>query len=281
MATPLLRAVYDSRPEHLRILAAKHLVELFSLEPYASAVDPTGKVKGVGPFFRQIRELRAERFDRVFLVNRSIRSAIIARFAGIRERVGHTTEGRGPLLTHRIPFDWDKFEAECYGDLCRSVNMACDDSRVFLNAEPIASGAIGIHPGSTAVHKAITPEHLSLLVDALRKAGKKMVFLGGKEERPFGDALLKRTGPEGIENLIGECSLSETKARIAGLERLVCGDTGLVHIGAGVDTPTVSVFASTPSSKWGHHYAPHKVIDVGSPHIAELDPQVLIKAVLG
>jgi len=278
MATPLMRTVHATKPEFLRILAAKHLVELFGLEPYIASMDATGKVKGIGPFFRQVRELRQAQYDRVFLVNRSVRSALISRFAGIRQRIGHPTEGRGPLLTHKVPFDWRKYEAECYGDLCRAVGIECDDSRVFLNAEPIPSGAVGIHPGSTSPLKAIRPEHLALLVEEIRKRGHPIVLLGGKDEAPYGEALLNVTGPQGIENLIGACSLSETRNRIAGLRQLFCGDTGLVHIGAGVGTPTVSVFAHTYASKWGHHYEPNQVIDVGNDDIGTLDPQKLIAA---
>lgn len=280
MATPLLRAVHGADPEGLRILAARHLSELFAHEPYSESVVATGKVKGVGPFFAQIRELRQERFDRVFLVNRSIRSALIARFAGIPVRVGHTTEGRGALLTTPVRYDTSEFEAKCYGDLCRAVGMQCDDSRVILSAatEPEGSNRIGIQPGSTSVHKAIRPEHLALLVKAVRDKGRPIVLLGGKDERSYADNLLTLTGREGIEDLVGECTLVETISTIGGLRQLFCGDTGLVHIGAGLGTPTISVFAATPASKWGHHYKPHQVIDVGSPHIEKLDPLRLIAA---
>ncbi len=280
MATPLLRAVQKSDPDDLRIYAAKHLVELFGAEPYSGAVEPTGKVKGIGPFFAQIRELRRAQFDRVFLVNRSARSAVIARFAGIRERIGHTTEGRAALLTHKVQYDTKKFEAECYGDLCRAVGLECPDQRVYLTRpNNLGHGrAIGIQPGSTALHKAIRPEHLALLARAIRDQGRPIVLLGGKDERDYGDALLAMTGTEGIEDKIGGCSLRETMDTIASLHQLFCGDTGLVHIACGLDTPSVSVFASTPSTKWGHNYAPHQVIDVGDDQIEKLDPLRLIAA---
>lgn len=278
MATPLLRAV-SREPGDLRIYAAKHLVELFGAEPYAPQVEPTGKVKGTGAFFAQIRELRQSGFDRVFLVNRSARSALISRFAGIRERIGHTTEGRGSLLTHKVPYDTVKFEAACYGDLCRTVGIECEDHRVYLQRPDLSRGnAIGIQPGSTGAHKAIRTEHLALLVKAVRDKGRPIVLLGGPEERSYGDALLTLVGSEGIENKIGACSLRGTMDVIAGLDQVFCGDTGLVHISAGLDTPSVSVFASMPASKWGHHYAPHQVIDVGDPFIEKLDPLKLVAA---
>ncbi|MEQ1934205.1 MAG: glycosyltransferase family 9 protein, partial [Fimbriimonadaceae bacterium] len=151
MATPLLRAVHDSGVEY-SIIAAPHLAKLFEREPYSGRIDPVGRVSGFGGFFRQVRSLKSGNFERVFLVNRSARSALIARFAGIAERVGHDTEGRGPLLTHRARYDVQKFEAACYGDLARLVRLDCDDSRVFLTGVGSERDAqtVGVQPGSTS-----------------------------------------------------------------------------------------------------------------------------------
>ncbi|RYG17885.1 hypothetical protein EON82_23315, partial [bacterium] len=54
---------------------------------------------------RQARDLRTYGFDACLLVNRSVRAALLARLAGIPIRVGHPREGRGALLTHRVPYD--------------------------------------------------------------------------------------------------------------------------------------------------------------------------------
>lgn len=281
MATPLLRAVYSSHDQCV-VIAASHLSNLFGNEPYAGCIDPVGKISGLAGFFRQVKSLKRAKFQRVFLVNRSARSALISRMAGMTERIGHDTEGRGALLTHRASYDLDKFEASCYGDLARLVNLSCDDSRVFLQSSGAeqAPDLVGVQPGSTALHKAIPPTQLAALVNELHQRGKRVVFLGGKEEASYLEALypfildLSKT-----ENLIGACSLQETMRKIESLGQIFCGDTGLVHIAAGLGTPSVSVFAGTPASKWGHHYEPHQVIDVRSNDIAELKAERLIEAI--
>jgi heptosyltransferase-2 len=48
-----------------------------------------------------IKELRLHHFDKVYILKRSLSSAIIAWLSGARERIGFDTEGRGFLLTRR------------------------------------------------------------------------------------------------------------------------------------------------------------------------------------
>ncbi|MEQ1821465.1 MAG: glycosyltransferase family 9 protein [Fimbriimonadaceae bacterium] len=282
MATPVLQAVHSSAVEY-EILAAPHLQKLFSREPYADRIDPIGRISGLRNFVQQVREMRAKQFRRVFLINRSARSALVARFAGIQERIGHNTEGRGVLLTHQCVYDTAKFEAECYGDLARLVGLQSDDSRVHLTGSGALKlpNAVGLQPGSTAVHKAIPPVALAVLIEELQARERHVVFLGGKEEAPYAEqVLVLLREPNRIENLIGACSLPETIAKIESMSQVFCGDTGLIHISAGLGVPSVSVFAGTPSSKWGHHYAPHQVIDVGHPDINHISPEKLVEAIL-
>lgn len=50
-----------------------------------------------------VRRLRRERFDWAILLPNSFRSALLARLTGAKRRVGYDREGRGLLLTDRIP----------------------------------------------------------------------------------------------------------------------------------------------------------------------------------
>jgi len=48
------------------------------------------------------RRMRRERFDLAVLLTNSLRTALVARLAGIPRRVGYVRYGRGPLLTDRL-----------------------------------------------------------------------------------------------------------------------------------------------------------------------------------
>jgi len=65
------------------------------------------------------RFLRARRYDRCYILRRSLSSAILPLLAGIPHRVGFATEGRGWLLQRSTPYP-DKHEVECFLDVLRA-----------------------------------------------------------------------------------------------------------------------------------------------------------------
>ncbi|MCX5714860.1 MAG: glycosyltransferase family 9 protein, partial [Candidatus Omnitrophica bacterium] len=61
--------------------------------------DEHDRHKGLAEKIRFITFLKAKKFDMVFLLHRSLTRALIARLAGIKERIGYYTKKRGFLLT--------------------------------------------------------------------------------------------------------------------------------------------------------------------------------------
>ena len=49
----------------------------------------------------------------------------------------------------------------------------------------------------------------------------------------------------------GELTLPELSALVAGAALLVCGDTGVAHLGTALGTPSVIVFGPVPPTRWG------------------------------
>lgn len=70
---------------------------------------------------------------------------------------------------------------------------------------------------------------------------------------------------EGVLDLTGSCSLAATAAVIARGRALVTGDSGLLHIAAGLGTPTVSLFGPSDPRKWGPVGALHRQLQAGLP----------------
>lgn len=284
MATPLLRALAGAfgdttvfAPPHIEELLREDSEDLKFLEPLPS--------RGFDSSFRQAGALREMRFDTVVLVNRSVRSAIVAWLAGIRNRIGHDTEGRGLLLTKRVHFDLTKFEAECYGDLGRALGVNADYSRVRLSVSPVekenglakAEGAtVGIQPGASFGAKRIPASALAVVAERLIDAGRKVVLIGGKEERPFGEALQKGVDRP-LVNLIGCCTLRESMGVVSTLDVCIGASTGIMHIAAALGTPTVTVFGPTDPRRWGHLYSPHQTVKVPSGNIEDVDPEEIYK----
>ena len=112
MATPTLRAIRHRFAEsHITFLIEPNLRDLAGGGDWANEWInlPKDKVGGKArsplskPFRDLVWDLRRRRFDWALLLSNSFRSAMIARLAGAGRRIGYDRDGRGLLLTDRLP----------------------------------------------------------------------------------------------------------------------------------------------------------------------------------
>ncbi len=107
MATPTLRAIRSRFDRaHIAFLTEPNLRDLIDGGdwmdecvdwPARDARSPLSKA-----YRDLVRDLRRRRFDWALLLPNSFRSALIARLAGVRRRIGYDRDGRWLLLTDRI-----------------------------------------------------------------------------------------------------------------------------------------------------------------------------------
>ncbi|MGB9082173.1 MAG: glycosyltransferase family 9 protein, partial [Desulfuromonadaceae bacterium] len=77
-----------------------------------------------------------------------------------------------------------------------------------------------------------------------------------EEDRADGDEIV---GDAGL-NLAGMTTVSETAAVIARSRLVISGDSGVLHIAAGLDIPTVSLFGPSSAAKWAPQGDRHVVM---------------------
>lgn len=225
------------------------------------------KITGIRAVFQTARQLRTLKIEHAFVVNRSFRSALAARLAGIPMRVGHATEGRGFLLTHKVPYDEAKFEADCYLDLARALQIpiTCEKPRLEANADPslVGNATIGLQPGARYPNKQVPLKVMAEVARDLQNRGHHLALLGGRDERKFVDPFQELLREPALD-LVGMLDIRGTMAALRSLKLAIGSDTGLMHLAAALGTPTVTVFGPNPSSKWGHDYPPHRVLTAES-----------------
>jgi heptosyltransferase-2 len=287
MATPLLNVLAEAF-ERPVVLASPHIQEMLKEDCGRYEMLAPGPQKGIRAMIREARRLREMQFGTVVLVNRSIRSALIAKLARIPTRVGHPTEFRGPLLTMRVPFSPTRFEAASYGDLVEAMGIPGDFTHPTLTithqelklGHELAQGAtVGVQPGARFADKRLPLEGLAEVVDRLYRDGQRVVLIGGHGEDVSGVELQKKVS-QPMLNLIGKCQLRESMGLIANLKACIGASTGIMHIAAAVGCPTVTVFGETLSSKWGHNYPPHKSIQIRSGSMADMNAFEVSEAAL-
>lgn len=232
------------------------------------------------------RKIRRKQYDIAFLVNRSFRSAVLARLAKIPIRIGHGTEGRSFLLTRSVTYRDEDFEAKSYADLARAARVPVHrleprlrvTDRERAEGRRLAQGAtIAIQPGARHEYKRVATEHLAEVGNALIRQGHRLALVGGEEEAEAGAALARLLESPPV-SLIGGTSIRQMLSVLTAVDLAMGSDTGVMHLAAGVGTPTVTAFGPTPSAKWGHHYPPHRVLIAPGGDLGLLDAKDLLRA---
>ncbi len=287
MSEPLISSLVDEY-SHVDVLALPSVHDVLRhLEGRVNFVH-SERIKSLRETMNQARRLRRKSYDVAFLVNRSFRSAVLARLAKIPIRVGHGTEGRSFLLTKSVTYNETDFEASSYADLGRAMgipisrvepHLAVTDIEAKRGRDLAAGAKVAIQPGARWNYKQVPTKILVEAAKAARERGHHIVLVGGEEEKQAAEDLLKAIGDCAID-LVGRTNLRETIAVLSTVQVAVGGDTGVMHLAAGLGRPTVTVFGPTPIAKWGHHYAPHIALQAPDQDLEKMSPDIVVGEML-
>jgi heptosyltransferase II len=270
-----LAAVRDLRrrnfPEaRIEVLARPWVADLYGAVPEVDAVRRTAR------FREDVGALRGA-FDAAVLLPNSFGSALQVFAAGIPERWGWATDGRGMLLTRkaRVPTAALRASSEVYyyRSMLAALGLevsAAPDVSLRPPAEWAARGAeilgaegpwIGVGAGAAfGSAKQWIPARFAAVADRIRRqTGARVAVLGGPAERATGEAIAAFIG-EGARVLCGETTLPELIGVLANLRLFLTNDSGPMHLASAQGVPVVAVFGSTD---W-HETAPigtrHRVV---------------------
>jgi len=272
MATPALNAVR-------RRFAKSRIVHL--MRPYVADVlagtdfcdeqlfwpSHVGHRRGGDGFWTLVGRLRERRFDLAVLLTNSFRSALIARLARARRRVGYARDGRGFLLSDRlkpakkggvfIPVP----ALDYYNDLARHLGCedvsdqmilatsADDEAEVDhrLGQDARARPLVVLNPGASfGVAKCWPAEKYAALADLLTvRHGARVVASLGPGEGDIAERL-KSAAREPIEVFHDPpLGLGPLRALIKRCDLLITNDTGPRHFAAAFKVPVVTVYGSS------------------------------------
>ena len=236
-------------------------------DPVTIHADSRGTHRTFSAKLAFIKELRRHHFDKVYILKRSLSSAVIAWLSGARERIGFDTEGRGLLLTRRVPYRHDRHEVENFLEVLRADGVKVENdfleiwttaqeedraNRVLADAGVSASEQkVMIHPFSAVPQRGWPLENFAELAIRLRKeAGYRPVAVGGTGDIETFRKVKPLFG-EGTVDLIGKCTLRETIALLKQCILFVGNDSGIMHLAAAAGTPLVALFGPQSPVKFG------------------------------
>jgi len=272
LSLPVLDACFQLWPgANVSVLARAQVAELF--DSRESKIRVLQYERGNGSqrlrnVMKVGRRLRRERFELALLLPNSLSSAVVARLAGVPQRVGYCTDGRGWLLTERLE-DRRKerglHQVDYYLGLLRSFGISRVDRipRITLKAKVAERGQgfldglgitrnellIGVHAGAAyGETKRWFPERFARVMDLLQKPGRKFVLLGGPGEERLARRISGFTAHPLI-NTVGKTTIAEVLVLISRCGLFISNDSGLMHVAAALNIPQVALFGSTDPGK--------------------------------
>lgn len=266
MTTPAMGALRAAFPRAEVVVAANPVVgELFSFHPYCNRVMVFDKKKahrGVNGLFRFSGELRAERFDLAVLFQNAVEAALMALLAGIPNRAGYRTDGRGILLTHGAPIGKAErrlHHTAYYMHMLSTLgiqegngqlSLSCTSREESWAREALESDSSGewvaLNPGAAyGSAKRWLPERFAAVADALaQEFGSRILLIGGPGETNIGHEIEAAMSVRPL-NLIGKTSVRQLMALLSQCRLMVTNDSGPMHVAAAFGVPIVALFGST------------------------------------
>jgi heptosyltransferase II len=263
MATPALAVLRRAFPAaQITVVANPLVAELFVHHPDCDHVlrfvKRSGR-EGLVDLWRFALLLRRERFNLAVLLQNAFEAAALTVLAGIPQRAGYRTEGRGLLLTHGVPAVDKKHglhHVDYYLQMLHGLGLGSDDRRLRLavTADEAAAAAellgpgewVAINPGASyGAAKRWIPGRFAAVADALaREYGFNVMLTGGPGEAEIG-ADIARAMQAQVLNLVGRTTVRELMAVLARCRLVITNDSGPMHIAAAFRVPIVAVFGPT------------------------------------
>jgi heptosyltransferase-2 len=216
--------------------------------------------------------IRAGQFDLGLLLPNSFQSAWALRRAGIGDRWGAATSGRGWLLTRKSamrPHKGVEHHAEYFRDIVRGLGLAVDEGPPEVAASaatraktdallgqlhiPAGTTLIGLAPGAAyGEAKQWPPDRAAALcARPVREHQATCLVLGAIHDREAARTMetwLRAQAPDTVSRVIdlaGRTSVRELVGLTERCRAFVSNDSGAMHVAAAVGCPVTALFGPT------------------------------------
>jgi heptosyltransferase-2 len=292
MATPMLRAVRQRfAGARITFLGEANLGDLIDGGDWMDEVLALPPKDARRPWHAatraMIRTLRERAFDLAILLPNSFRSAMTAWQAGAKRRVGFHRDGRGWLLTDRVPCRnraGRRFTpypiVEYYADLAEAIGCPHPGDRLELFTTPACDASLRaklatvgvredaplvvISPGAKfGASKCWAPDRFAAAADLLaeRHAAVPVITCGPGEEA-IARTIASAMRHKGVVFDEPRLSLGELKSLIRRCTLLLCNDAGPRHLAKAFGVPVVTVFGPTHPEWTATAYPQERIVRI-------------------
>lgn len=271
-STPFIRAVREAYPDsHISCLLHPRCLEVLRSNPRLDEIiiyDEEGVHRGILGKLKLILSLRRKRFDTAFILHRSFTKALIAYLAGIGERIGYSTKGRGFILTksaeepapaaHKVEYFLAIARAAGIRPESRSYEFVFNaDDRKFIRDLLMREGigqsekVVVINPGGNWPPKRWREENFARLADILSERFKvRIVISGAEKDVGLAESIRSRMKSAAVI-AAGKTTLKQLGALLARSSLVVANDSGPMHMAVAVGAKVIALFGPTSPALTG------------------------------
>lgn len=265
-SVPVFKALKKTYPgAHISCLAVPRVREILECNSYVDEIityDEEGTHQSPFAKIKLISQLRGRKFDVAFLLHRSFTRALLVFWAGIPERIGYATKGRGILLTHKVkPKPGLIHRSDQYLHIIESYGVKVEDRNCDLKVVPELREEMdgilldhGIGPGDFLIvaHfagnwdlKRWSKENFAKLIDRLiSEFNAKVVLPGGANEIGLAREIAALTVRKPVI-LAGQTNLKNLAALLRRANVVISADSGPLHLASSVGANVIGLFGPT------------------------------------
>lgn len=220
--------------------------------------------KGIAGFVRTLRE---REYDLIIDLQGLMKSALVARLARGRRRIGPSFHREGAHVFYTEvagPRNKERHAVDEVLDVVRHLGL-----EVHAPAFPVVfpkktlverSPRVALVPCSRWVTKNWPAERFAELGFELRKrAGATIFLVGGKADVDTCRRIESRLSRD-VVNTAGTTSLADMGSLLQEMDLVITVDSGPMHVAAAVGRPVLALFGATDPKRTGPHGSQHRII---------------------
>lgn len=214
-------------------------------------------VKGKNKYLEMLKLLfwaRCGKYDIVVSSGGNKLISILLFLTGIKVRCGYNTGKLSELLlTHAVPLNKNQYACKMYHDLIRDLtSFNTELPEIDIVRREKNANSVLIHPGVSKLSvqkgciKTITPEVWAKTIDLLVAEGKKVLLIGGPDDKECIEKILQNVRTQNFTNLYGTTkSLKDLAELISSADKFLCSDSAPLHVAVALHTKTYVIFGPT------------------------------------
>lgn len=274
LCLPVFRLLKTLSPHvRLTVLSSRSNRALLDNNPY---IDEVIVYNGICDYLRQLQNRHFDLAVDPFHNNHEMTPALMTLLSGARYRLGFALAGREIFFSMHTPrYDENKSFMELMMLLLSELGIADDNSDeklIFVTKEEIIEAKrrvaplggrrlTAIHPGAFYPSQRWPLDRFTDVAHDLTSHGFGVLFFAQAHEFPDFDETVFRDNPNIL--VIRDSTLRQFIALVSICEKMVCNNSGPLHIAAALKVRTVSTMGPTVPAVWRPQGRGHTVIRRG------------------